>query len=174
VQWGKFLMDINMDYNTVDDMLAIQRRFLDDALEACMLKDRKARMALTVLMDTCILFTTQLDYFHDATKLKVHDPSRRRLVAIDSSPPTAELCRERLELAQELREQRRDIQSSRLEQGATAASYRSMVNRFSEAFDRRLKDFVATLSTQHVSLYTRLNFNGFLSDSGGAPLNDDI
>lgn len=164
-QWAKFLRAMSNEANSVDDILQIQQLFFDTVLDTCMLNDRKAKSTLTKLINTCVSFTAQIDNFHDATQLTMHDPSRRRVTAFDDASPSAKLCRERLEKAQERRERRRDIQTSRIQQEASSESYQNMVTRFSEVYDRRLNDFVSTLSSQHVSLQTRLNFNRFSAKS---------
>jgi gamma-tubulin complex component 2 len=66
---GDHMRPPSQKQQTVDDILTVHNEFLYKTLEACLLTNRDLIRSLTKLMNTCLLFTDQMNRFMDTTKI---------------------------------------------------------------------------------------------------------
>ncbi|GAX21139.1 hypothetical protein FisN_1Lh184 [Fistulifera solaris] len=171
---------------TIDDIVNVHMRFLNQALEACLLTNRNLVRSLTKLMKTCLLFSDQMKLFMKATKIsddKYHVANEKQKVVqrtlnnrrdsrrflIDQKTLQKTIQNSRLE-----RRERIQRQTARVEHEINGESYPRMISRFEEVFSKNLRDFMSQLTqsddlyhSQKVNLCIRLDYNGYVTRAMG-------
>ena len=183
--WIALMREIstNMD-QTPDDIIATHQDFLDQTLAGCLLSNRDFVLAFTRVMQTCLLFSRQMETF--IKKVRLHQDRHRLALenrervqksllqkgsGLMDSPSAMKSTRE--ENDEKMR--RVNDQSRRLERELSSPEFRRMISHYDQCFNKHLLLFmkVATKSdetedryrTQKLNLCTRLDFNGYVSQS---------
>jgi gamma-tubulin complex component 2 len=171
---------------TIDDIVNVHLRFLNQALEACLLTNRNLVRSLTKLMKTCLLFSDQMKLFMKATKIsddKYHVANEKQKVVqrtlndrrdsrrflVDQKTLQKTIQNSRME-----RRERIQRQTARVEHEINGESYPRMISRFDEVFSKNLRDFMSQLTqsddlyhSQKVNLCIRLDYNGYVTKAMG-------
>lgn len=171
---------------TIDDIVNVHMRFLNQALEACLLTNRNLVRSLTKLMKTCLLFSDQMKLFMKATKISddkynvanekhkvvqrtLNDRRGSRRFSVDQKALQKTIQNSRTE-----RRERIQRQTARVEHEIKGESYPRMISRFDEVFSKNLRDFMSQLTqsddlyhSQKVNLCIRLDYNGYVTQAMG-------
>lgn len=171
---------------TIDDIVNVHTRFLNQALEACLLTNRNLVRSLTKLMKTCLLFSDQMKLFMKATKISddkndvanekqkvvqrtLNDRRDSRRFLVDQKTLQKTIQNSRME-----RKERIQRQTARVEHEIKGESYPRMISRFEEVFSKNLRDFMSQLTqsddlyhSQKVNLCIRLDYNGYVTQAMG-------
>jgi len=168
---------------TVDEFIDFHNAFLEQTLAACLLTDRDYVLAFTRVMQTCLLFSKQMETF--IKKVRLHQD--RHQVALENRDRVQKslLARgsglmddtsigrinreEQAEKQQRIKEQGR-----RLEREVSSPEFRRMISHYETTFAKHLRAFMKIVTksddryhTQKLNLCVRLDFNGFVTHSMG-------
>ncbi|GKY96031.1 hypothetical protein MPSEU_000563500 [Mayamaea pseudoterrestris] len=143
-------------HQTIDDIVAVHQNFLSKTLEASLLTNMDLLRALTTILNTCLMFSKQMDRFMGSTsinedKRKVATEKRHSMQrTLNYRDKTrASLTRQRLqETTKEERVERKKRlheQSMRVYSEIKSPSYRAMMDRFDDVFSQQVFKFMAGL-----------------------------
>jgi len=167
---------------TVDDLVKIHDGFLQQTIDACLLRNPNLIKLLIKLLNTCLLFTDQMKRFMDTTKIhndsfniavEKRDAVQRNLNERLTSQPMA---RDRNKMRRSLMsvKEERDIllqrQTRRVGREICGESYKKMIQRFEEVFNADLSAFMIELNSHTSSgivanLGIRLDWNGYVTST---------
>jgi gamma-tubulin complex component 2 len=193
-QWSELEHSIGFpsagEDQTIDDISEAHMQFLHRALEACLLTNRNLARALTKLMNTCLLFSDEMNLFMKATKLQndrdsvadekqkvaqrnLNDRRGSMRLSVDRKVLEKSMLSSRLE-----RKKRIHRQTGRVEREISGESYPRMISRYDQVFSDDLREFMAQLThsddlyhSQKVNLCIRLDYNGYVTRAMGLATN---
>ena len=180
-QWSQMSRSIS-EATTVDQVIQSHEDFLDTCLKECLLTNQVLLKSLTKLMNTCLLFSSEMQQFEkslgisEAAEKNAVDERLKRLNLdpmkegkegevrrMNSSENQARRFRQR--------KQRIADMTSKVNERLSDPSYKSAIDRFSQNLDNLLSVFMNKLLVDsqaqyhsHLSnLCMRLDYNGFWS-----------
>ena len=164
------MMELIKKQETIDDVIAIHKNFLERVIEDCLLSNVALFKSLAKVMSTCLTFSELMRRFVETTGIqdsKKHkkQPTKRR----NRKPGTRADRTKAMHAARDERQALLAKQTSLIERELKNDTFQRMIRRHEEVFDDNLDEFMRKLRTvghqsQITNLCIRLDYNGFLSD----------
>ncbi|KAL7570063.1 hypothetical protein ACA910_017098 [Epithemia clementina (nom. ined.)] len=164
---------------TADEIMSVHSEFLDHTLEACLLTNRDFVLEFTRVMQTCLLFSKQMETFID--KVRLHQD--RHQVALENLNRIQHNLHARgsglvgaTTVGEQLaeRQQRVLAQTRRVEREVASPEFQRMIVHYESTFTKHLRTFMGVLiksddkyHNQKVNLCIRLDYNGYVTSSMG-------
>ena len=165
---------------TVDEIMGIHCEFLDQTLEACLLTSRDFVLAFTRVMQTCLLFSKQMETFIKKVRLHQdrHQAALENLNRIQHNLHArgSGLADTTTTVSDQMSERQRRVQAQtrRVEREVSSPEFQRMIAHYESTFTKHLRAFMSVLiksddkyHTQKVNLCIRLDYNGFVTRSMG-------
>ena len=158
-KWHRFLEGLK-NVQTVDEIMTIHTRFLDECLKECLLMDQELFLILNKIIGYCLHFSEMIE--NSTKSLKIEDSLLNQALLDDS----------RSKSYGDKRKNKSKDATNNPDKQIARKKYANMIENYSLKFDEYLSSFLKTIDrnrsrseTHLINLIIRLDYNDYYSDS---------